>query len=161
MGKTRQSNAQRIIGKFFGTHICKNLPTEIYRKLKNFCGKTKLTSTKKRFNIREFKDFILYSGLADEDYEKIFDLETIYKDIDKSNKIGKSKHIQSMSEIEKAFLIELNKKVQKILYRSVKRIVFRVLEGGEDEKIGSYMDNQCNIELHNIDLDHQSNDALA
>lgn len=60
--------------------------------------------------------------------------------------------------MEKAFLIELNKNVQKILYRSVRRSVFLVLEGG---KIDSYIDDQCHEDLHNLDLAYENDNVFA
>jgi len=53
-GKTLQSNVQKIIKKIIGAHLCKNLPSEIFRKIKNFLIPTKrlhlLDVSKKRMS---------------------------------------------------------------------------------------------------------------
>lgn len=58
-GKTLQSNVQKIIKKIIGAHLCKNLPSEIFRKIKNFLSPTKrlhlLDMSKKRMSREEFQ----------------------------------------------------------------------------------------------------------
>ena len=51
------------------------------------------------------------------------DMEIIDKEIDDSKKLGTCKHFKGMSNERKGFLIEMNKRVQKILYRSAKRVI--------------------------------------
>jgi hypothetical protein len=100
-------------------------------------------------NIDDFELFIKISGLSAEEWDQIFDLAAIEQQINQSKKIGTSRHLKSISPLQKSFLIEMNKNAQKIIYRSVKRIVSKVLEG---DAIEFYMDSQCHTELHQLDL---------
>jgi len=46
------------------------------------------------------------------------------------------------------------KSALKIIYRSVKRAVWKVFD---DEQIEAYMDRQCHIELHKLGADYENN----
>ncbi len=67
------------------------------------------------------------------------DLDKINVQIEKSKKLGTSKHFNNISDELRAFLIHLNKEVQKIVYRSAKRVIIQLLYGA---KFMSYLDSE-------------------
>ena len=88
------------------------------------------------------------SGLEVEEWEEILDLGKINAQIEKSKKLGTSKHFDNISGELIDFLIYLNKEVQKIVYRSAKRVIMQLLRG---DKFASYLDSEGHRELHSLD----------
>ena len=92
--------------------------------------------------MNELIEFILKSKLEVQDWESVFDLDDIYETIDRSKKLGTAKNHKKKDEKVKSFLVEMNKKTQKILFRSIKRIIMDIFNG-EIDSFDSYIDDQA------------------